>query len=366
MRASVGSEWTGGRGPRAAEELPTAAFDYALPPGLIAHFPAARRDESRLLVVDRAGGRLVDRCFHQVADYFVPGDALVLNDTRVFPARLRGRKPSGAPCEVLLLHPVPDAGREGRRWEAIVRPGGKLKPGRRVIVAEGFAVAIEDSTPNGERIVRLEGEADAWTLIERYGQVPLPPYIDREPEPLDRERYQTVYAAHTGSVAAPTAGLHFTPELLRALERRGVSIVRITLHIGLGTFRPVDAECPAEHVLPAERFRVSADAADRLARARENGGSVWAVGTTVVRVLETLTDASGRTGAGSGWTELFIYPPYVFRGVDHLITNFHLPRSSLLMLVSAFAGYDLVMRAYEHAIREHYRFYSYGDSMVVL
>ncbi|MFW6084530.1 MAG: tRNA preQ1(34) S-adenosylmethionine ribosyltransferase-isomerase QueA, partial [Gemmatimonadota bacterium] len=251
------------------------------------------------------------------------------------------------------------------RWEALVRPGGKLKPGRVVDVAPGFRVHIEDSAPGGGRIVRLEGEADPWTLIQRHGQMPLPPYIEREPDASDRERYQTVYAARRGSVAAPTAGLHFTDGLLRRLEEAGVRLVRVTLHVGVGTFRPVEAERPEDHELHAERYEVSAAAAAALNEVREAGGRVWAVGTTSVRTLETVCGADGRFRAGDGWTELFIRPGHRFRGVDALVTNFHLPRSSLLMLVSAFAGRERVLAAYRHAVERRYRFYSYGDAMVV-
>lgn len=338
----------------------TSDFEYDLPPGLIASRPAARRDASRLLVLRRAGG-LEDRRFPDLRDFLVSGDALVVNDTRVFPARLIGRKPTGAAAEVLLVRPRPEPG----RWEALVRPGGKLKPGRVVDIAPGFRVAIEDSAPGGGRVVRLEGDADPWTLIDRHGQVPLPPYIEREPDASDRERYQTVYAANRGSVAAPTAGLHFTDELLRELEADGVRLVRVTLHVGIGTFRPVDAERPEDHELHAERYAVSAGAADALNEVREGGRRIWAVGTTSVRTLETVCDAAGRFHAGEGWTELFIRPGYEFRAVDALVTNFHLPRSSLLMLVSAFAGRERVLAAYRHAVKRKYRFYSYGDAMVI-
>ena len=345
-------------------ELPTAAFDYHLPRELIARFPAERRDESRLLVLDRTSGTLADRAFADVASYMAEGDALVVNDTRVFPARLRGRKPSGAPAEILLLRPCgPEV---GERWEALVRPGGKLKPGRTVVVDEGLAVIIEDSAPGGGRIVRLQGGADPWSLVQRYGEVPLPPYLERDAEPSDKDRYQTVYAKHMGSVAAPTAGLHFTDDLLDRIRAIGVSVVPITLHIGIGTFRPVDAAMPSGHTLHAEHYEVRDEAARALNAARTSGGAVWAVGTTAARTLETIVDADGCFAPGDGWTDLFIYPPHRFRAVDRLITNFHLPRSSLLMLVAAFAGHEVTLRAYEHAARERYRFYSYGDSMLVL
>ncbi|MDT8436721.1 MAG: tRNA preQ1(34) S-adenosylmethionine ribosyltransferase-isomerase QueA [Gemmatimonadota bacterium] len=362
----------GGRGAPAPADAPapataperTADFDYELPPRLIARRPAARRDASRLLVLDRATGAVSDRRFTDLPDFLAPGDVLVLNDTRVFPARLVGRKPTGAPAEVLLLRPAagdPD----GRAWEALVRPGGKLKPGRVVEVAEGFAVRIEDSRADGSRRVRLEGEGDPRALIERHGRVPLPPYLRRDADEEDRVRYQTVYAAREGSVAAPTAGLHFTPELLARIEARGVAVERVTLHVGVGTFRPVDAERPADHRLHAEWWEMRPDVAERLVGRRAAGGRVWAVGTTAARTLETAARADGTYRAGSGWTDLFIYPPYDFRGLDGLLTNFHLPRSSLLMLVAALAGTERVLAAYRHAAREAYRFYSYGDAMLV-
>ncbi len=353
--------------PEDAGPYRTADFDYELPPELIASRPSPRRDESRLLVVRRSAGGVEDAVFRDIARLIEPGDALVINESRVFPARLLGRKPTGARAEILLLRPR--AGADGgppAEWEAIVRPGGKLKPGRRVEIAERFEVEVLDSLPGGGRVVRLRGDADPWELIERHGHVPLPPYIERADDADDRERYQTVYARHTGSVAAPTAGLHFTRPLLDSLEARGVRIVRLTLHVGVGTFRPVAAERPEEHELEAEWFRLDDDAAAALNETRERGGRVWAVGTTVCRTLETVVDPDGRFRAGEGWSDLFIHPPFRFAGVDRLLTNFHLPRSSLLMLVCAFAGRDLALRAYEHAVRERYRFYSYGDAMAIL
>lgn len=360
----------------------TEAYDYELPPELIASRPAERRDASRLLVVDRARRRFTDAAFPGLLERLSPGDAVVVNDSRVFPARLLGRKPTGARAEILLLRPE-SAGLEPfapfdeagtRLWRAMVRPGGKLKPGRTVDIADGFAVEILDTAPDGTRLVRLAGDEDPWSLIQRHGRVPLPPYIIREGarrDPEDRERYQTVYAAPAGSVAAPTAGLHFTREMLAAIEARGVRRVSLTLHVGFGTFRPVTAERIDEHEVAPEAYGFSASAAEALNATRAAGGRVFAVGTTSCRVLETVA-AGGRTGPegarfepGRGWTSLFIRPPHTFRAVDALVTNFHLPRSSLLMLVAAFAGRDLVLEAYAHAIRERYRFYSYGDAMVI-
>jgi S-adenosylmethionine:tRNA ribosyltransferase-isomerase len=383
-----------------ARSYPTSAFDYPLPQGLIASRPAARRDESRLLVLERATGRITHRIFRDLARLIPAGDALVLNETRVFPARLRGRKPTGAAAEILLLRPLEGDGSRGgaermrgaaqagrvqaeraaqatgvqaasgpadaRVWEALVRPGGKLKPGRVVEIGDELRVEIVDAAPAGARVVRLHTPLAVRDALARYGRTPLPPYITRAPDPEDAERYQTVYARADGSVAAPTAGLHFTPELLAALEAAGVRLVRLVLHVGVGTFRPVEVEDPADHRMHAERYAVSAEAAEALNETRARGGAVWAVGTTVVRTLETVTDEGGVVRPGEGWTDLFIRPPYRFRGVDRLVTNFHLPRSTLLMLVAAFGGYERVMEAYREAVRERYRFYSYGDAMVVV
>ena len=375
------------------------AYDYELPAELIAPRPAARRDASRLLVVDRFMGSFADAAFPDLLDFIRPGDAVVVNDSRVFPARFLGRKPTGASAEILLLHPEPLGDRasvaggdrasaaggdrasvaggdelsgpadpfdraDPRIWRAMVRPGGKLKPGRTVEVADGLTIEVIDSSPDGTRIVELIGDGDPWELIERHGRTPLPPYIARADNQADRERYQTVYAAATGSVAAPTAGLHFTGDLLARIEERGARIVRLTLHVGFGTFRPVTADSLSEHDLGAESYRLSSAAARRLNETRKGDGRIVAVGTTSCRVLESVS-ASGRFEAGCGWTNLFIRPPYRFRAVDALLTNFHLPRSTLLVLVAAFAGRELALRAYAHAIGSRYRFYSYGDAMLI-
>ncbi len=349
--------------------LCTSDFEYDLPPELVASRPAGQRDASRLLVLDRATGAVSDRTFTDFPAFPARGDALVLNDTRVFPARFLGKKPTGAAAEVLLLHPhcPADGTGDGQRvWEALVRPGGKLKPGRELIVAQGFRIRIGDSLDGGTRLVTLEGEGDPWDLIEAHGTVPLPPYIARPSDERDRARYQTVYADERGSVAAPTAGLHLTRAALSSLEAAGVHVVRVTLHIGLGTFRPLDAERPDQHRMHSEWYRMEAIAAQSLNQVRSAGGQIWAVGTTSARVLETAAASGDEFRPASGWTDLFIYPPYEWRGVDHLLTNFHLPRSSLLMLVSALAGPDRVLAAYRHAVEQRYRFYSYGDAMLVL
>jgi S-adenosylmethionine:tRNA ribosyltransferase-isomerase len=339
----------------------TSDFDFHLPAELIAQQPLERRDESRLMVVDRKSGSIEHHRFRDLVELVAPGDALVLNRTRVVRARLLGTRDSGAPAEILLLKPLDES-----RYEAMVSPGGKLKPGRRVTIAPGFSAEILEVTDRRTRIVRLVGDAPLDALIERHGHVPLPPYIDRPDASDDADRYQTVYAREAGSVAAPTAGLHFTPELLEALRRGGVRQVEILLHVGAGTFKPVEVDDPAAHVMHEERFVVTEDAAAVIRAARNEGGSVWAVGTTTVRTLESVADETGRVAAASGETAIFIRPGYCFRAVDHLVTNFHLPRSTLIMLVAAFAGYELTMAAYREAIAERYRFYSYGDAMAII
>ncbi|HKW09602.1 MAG TPA: tRNA preQ1(34) S-adenosylmethionine ribosyltransferase-isomerase QueA, partial [Gemmatimonadaceae bacterium] len=299
--------------------------------------------------------------FRDLVDLIPAGDVIALNRTRVVRARLLGTRRSGAPAEIMLLKPV-----GGDRYEAMVSPGGKLKPGRTVEIAAGFSVEILEVTERRTRIVRLLGDGPLDALIERHGHVPLPPYIDRLDGRDDAERYQTVYAREAGSVAAPTAGLHFTPELLDALVQRGVRRADLLLHVGAGTFKPVEVEDPAEHVMHEEWYSVSIDAATTINTTHERGGSVWAVGTTSVRTLESAADLNGSVTAGEGETSIFIRPPYGFRAVDHIITNFHLPRSTLIMLVAAFAGFDLTMAAYREAIASGYRFYSYGDAMAVV
>jgi len=339
----------------------TSDYDFDLPPSLVAQHPLEPRDASRLMVVDRASGAISHRTFADLADVMDPADVLVLNRTRVLRARLLGMRRSGAPAEILLLKPLGDA-----RYEAMVSPGGKLKPGRHVDIAPGFAAEILEVTERRTRIVRLESELPIADAIERFGHVPLPPYIDRPDAPADAERYQTVFARETGSVAAPTAGLHFTERLLSRIEARGVARAEVVLHVGAGTFKPVEVEDPAEHQMHEEWYSVSSDEAHAIADRRARGGRVWAVGTTTVRTLESAADETGVVRAGSGETRIFIRPPYRFRAVDRLVTNFHLPRSTLIMLVAAFAGYELTMRAYRSAVDAGYRFYSYGDAMAVI
>jgi len=347
-----------------AERLPgtrTSDYDFELPAERIAQHPLARRDASRLMVVDRAAQTIAHRTFADVVDLMDPRDVLVVNRTRVLRARLLGTRASGAPAEILLLKPLGDG-----RYEAMVSPGGKLKPGRRVHIAPGFSAEILEVTERRTRIVRLESELPLDDAIERFGHVPLPPYIERSDESEDVERYQTVFAKETGSVAAPTAGLHFTPELLERIASRGIARAEVLLHVGAGTFKPVEVEDPALHVMHSEWYSVSDETARVVNERRDAGGRVWAVGTTSVRTLESVVDDSGRIHAGSGETQIFIRPPATLRAVDCLITNFHLPRSTLIMLVASAAGYELTMRAYREAIDAGYRFYSYGDAMAIV
>jgi S-adenosylmethionine:tRNA ribosyltransferase-isomerase len=343
-----------------------AQFDYALPPDRIAQEPAEPRDAARLLVLDRRSGEIRDSVVADLPGFLRVGDCLVVNDTRVLPARLQGRI-AGAEreVEVLMLHPVgPTAG----DWAALLRPARRCPVGTTLVLADGTARAtVTAREALGRARLRVDAPEPVDSLLQAHGVPPLPPYIRRYRKPggEDWARYQTVYAARPGAVAAPTAGLHFTPELLAGLPSRGVEICRITLHVGPGTFRPVRAERVAEHRMEPERFEVSAAAAAALARARADGRRVIAVGTTTVRALESVAGPDGPLAAGAGWTDLTIVPGHRFRAVDALLTNFHLPRSSLLLLVSAFAGRERILQAYAHAVAAGYRFYSYGDAMLV-
>jgi len=341
--------------------LRTTDFDYALPPDLIAQEPLAERSASRLLVLDRSSGTTSHRRFTDLADLVAPADVVVLNASRVIPARLRGMRESGGPAELLVVEQRPDGD-----WLALGHPGGKLKAGRTVRIGPDSEVEIVEILGGGLRRIRFIGALDGRATLARYGLAPLPPYIHHTPNALDRERYQTVYAEHDGSIAAPTAGLHFTTALLDRIRSRGAGVVTLDLHVGLGTFKPVRVEDPATHPMHAERYAITEDAAQAINERRDAGGRRWAVGTTTVRALETVADATGRIRAGTGETTLFIRPPHAFRAVEALVTNFHLPRSTLLMLVCAFGGYESVLRAYAEAIRERYRFYSYGDAMAIL
>ena len=338
----------------------TSDFDFALPPDLIAQAPLARRDASRLMVVDRATGSIAHRSFSDLPSLLNRNDLLVVNRSKVVKARLLGtREGSGAPAEIFLLSALDDG-----RYEAMVSPGGKLKPGRIVNIAPGFTAEIVSVTDRRTRIVQLRAAAGIEAAIEAHGHIPLPPYIERGDDAADVDRYQTVYAREAGSVAAPTAGLHFTPELLREIDARGVRRAEVVLHVGAGTFKPVEVDDPVEHVMHEERYTLPDETATAWAETRSAGGRVWAVGTTTVRTLESAF-ADGSVAPGDGETRIFIRPPQSLHAVDALVTNFHLPRSTLIMLVAAFAGYKLTMRAYHEAIAERYRFYSYGDAMAI-
>ncbi|MDD7310895.1 MAG: tRNA preQ1(34) S-adenosylmethionine ribosyltransferase-isomerase QueA [Clostridiaceae bacterium] len=334
-------------------------FYYDLPEELIAQTPLLQRDHSRLMTLDRKTGKVSHEHFYNIIDHLVPGDCLVINDTRVLPARLYGQKTGGgsAAVEVLLLENV-----EGDLWDCIVYPGRRLKEGATISFGDGQLTAVvEGVKPDGNRLIRFSYEGIFLEHLERLGTMPLPPYIKEKLQ--DQDRYQTVYSRENGSAAAPTAGLHFTPELLEKIREKGVDIVRITLHVGLGTFRPVKEEEITDHVMHSERYCVTEEAARRINAARARGGRVVCVGTTSCRTLETVTDEQHVTHPGSGSTSIFIYPGYRFKGVDAIITNFHLPESTLIMLVSAFSTREIVLDAYKEAVRERYRFFSFGDAM---
>jgi S-adenosylmethionine:tRNA ribosyltransferase-isomerase len=347
-------------------------FDYDLPPGRIAQEPLPERDASRLLVLERATGRVTHGAFRDLPSWLRAGDLLVVNDTRVLPSRLLGRREGFVgEVEALLLNPVREA--SGRfLWKALVRPARKLPAGTVLrLGASGVRVSVREALDERTRLLEFPKDVALLSFLEAEGHVPLPPYIDRPDDAVDRERYQTIFAEKAGAVAAPTASLHFTPRVVEALERAGVGLCRVTLHVGVGTFTAVTAPDPRDHVMEAEYFRVPPESASLIEGTRVAGGRVVAVGTTVVRTLETagVHDPARdlwTVEPGDGWTDKFIYAPYTFRIVDALLTNFHLPRSTLLMLVSAFAGLDRTRRAYHEAIREGYRFYSYGDAMLIV
>jgi S-adenosylmethionine:tRNA ribosyltransferase-isomerase len=337
-------------------------FDFELPERLIAQHPLKDRTASRLLVLDKRTGEMAHRRFTDLVEYLRPGDVLVLNDSRVLPARLIGEKAgTGAKIEVLLLKSLGDD-----RWETLVKPGKRVKPGTEVVFGDGLLRCVcEEVTETGGRIVRFQYEGIFYEILDQLGTMPLPPYIHEQLE--DQERYQTVYARERGSAAAPTAGLHFTQEYLRQIAEKGVEIAYVTLHVGLGTFRPVTADVVEEHVMHAEYYDIPPETAEAVNRAKAEGRRVIAVGTTSCRTLETVGGLhDGRLAAGSGWTDIFIYPGYRFRIIDGLLTNFHLPKSTLVMLVSALAGRENVLRAYRTAVAEEYRFFSFGDAMLIL
>ena len=339
----------------------TADFDFHLPEELIAQTPLEKRDASRLLVVDRSSGEFSDQHFDSIIDQLQPGDALVMNNTRVLPARLYGEKPgTGGHVELLLLKNT-----EGDQWEVLAKPAKRLKVGAQVSFGDGRLTAtVVDELEHGGRIVRFDYQGIFLEVLESLGEMPLPPYIHEKL--ADRERYQTVYAKENGSAAAPTAGLHFTKELLAQIEAKGVKLVYLTLHVGLGTFRPVSVDNLEEHEMHSEFYTLSEEAAATLREVKANGHRVIAVGTTSIRTLETIGNKfQGDIQADSGWTNIFIKPGYQWQIVDAFSTNFHLPKSTLVMLVSAFAGRDLTIKAYEHAIAERYRFFSFGDAMFI-
>ena len=339
----------------------TADFDFHLPEELIAQTPLEKRDASKLLIVNRETGEMQDKRFHSIIDMLEPGDALVMNDTRVLPARLYGQKEeTGGHVELLLLKNT-----AGDEWEVLAKPAKRLKVGTRVSFGDGrLSAVVTEELTHGGRIVRFEYQGIFLEVLESLGEMPLPPYIHEKLD--DRERYQTVYAKESGSAAAPTAGLHFTKELLAEIQAKGVHLVYLTLHVGLGTFRPVSVDNLDEHEMHSEFYQLSEEAAATLRSVKENGGRVIAVGTTSIRTLETIgSKFDGQIQADSGWTNIFIKPGYEWKVVDAFSTNFHLPKSTLVMLVSAFAGRELVLDAYHHAIQEHYRFFSFGDAMFI-
>ncbi len=335
-------------------------FYYDLPEELIAQHPSDKREESRLMVLDKNSGKIEHKIFRDIIDYFSEGDCLVLNDTKVIPARLFGQKAeTGAKIEFLLLKRLEDD-----KWETLVKPGKKAKVGTEIIFGDGILKGeILDRTESGGRVIKFYYDGIFEEILDKLGEMPLPPYITEKLE--DKERYQTVYSRNEGSAAAPTAGLHFTHELLEKIRKKGVSIVYITLHVGLGTFRPVKAENILEHSMHSEYYEVSKEAVDTINRVKNNGGRIFAVGTTSTRTLETIGDENGFVSPKSGWTDIFIYPGYEFKVVDRLITNFHLPESTLIMLISALAGRDNVLKAYDVAVKERYRFFSLGDAMLI-
>ena len=341
--------------------MKTSDFNYELPEELIAQEPLEDRASSRLLVLHKDTGEREHKHFREIRDYLRAGDCLVINDTRVLPARLFGeRVGTGAVIEVLLL-----VRRELDVWEVLVRPGRKARPGDRISFGGGRLTAeVLTIVEDGNRLVRFHYDGVFEAILEELGEMPLPPYITHKLE--DKTRYQTVYAAHDGSAAAPTAGLHFTPELLKEIEGMGVKIANVTLHVGLGTFRPVKVDDVLDHEMHSEYYVVEEEQAAIMNEAKRNGGRIFAVGTTSTRTLESVTDENGVIQAKSGWTKIFIYPGYTFKAVDCLITNFHLPESTLIMLVSARAGKELVMETYAEAVRERYRFFSFGDAMLIL
>jgi len=338
-----------------------SAYQYQLPEELIAQYPCDPRDSSRLLIVERSTGKITEKPFRVIEEMVHAGDSLVFNDTRVIPARLVGKKKSGGRAEVFLVRRHADAS-----WDALVRPGKKLQPGATIVFSPAFSCEIAEVLANGERRIRFHCQGDLDNMLEQCGKIPLPHYIRREPSQEDAVRYQTIYAVHPGALAAPTAGLHFTDEMLNTLQHKGVSQIKITLHVGLGTFRPVKTEDIRTHDMHSERYFITPEAAGQLNRSHKSEGRQICVGTTCCRALEAASTAQGIIEAGAYDTNIFIYPGYQFKYVNCLLTNFHLPGSTLLMLVSAFAGHELIMEAYARAVRDKFRFFSYGDAMLII
>ncbi len=337
-------------------------FKFDLPEKSVAQYPNEKRDHSRLMVLNRADGSIKHDVFSSVIDFLNEGDCLVVNETRVFPARLLGTKDkTDAIVEIFLLREL-----ENNLWEVLVKPARKVRVGNRLSINHSLVCDVIDNTVSGGRVVRFAYEGDFYDIVESIGKAPLPPYISREPEPFDKERYQTVYAKVRGAVAAPTAGLHFTEDLLDNIREKGVKIVPILLHLGLGSFRQVLVEDLSRHKMDSEYFEVSQHAVDTINNTKKSGGKVVAVGTSTVRALESAITSEGWAKPVSGWTDKFIYPPYEFHVIDHVITNFHVPTTTLLMLVYAFAGSDLIKKSYQIGIQENYQFAGYGDAQLIL
>ncbi len=337
-------------------------FDYHLPKSLIAQYPSSDRGASRLMVVHRHRGTIQHRSFQEISQYLNPGDLLVVNNTRVLPVRLMGRKETGGKCEVLL---IPQWNGTKGEWKALVKGIKRDRRGFRIHFDQGFDAEIEEVS-EGRAKIRFSGQNRVMDILQRIGHIPLPPYIKRQDETPDRMRYQTVFAEKNGSIAAPTAGIHFTEKMLQSLEEKGVRVLSITLHIGPGTFTPVKTDDVEGHTMEAEWTEISQETAGEIERTKRNGRRVIAVGTTTTRAIESFSCPEGLIKSGEDFSSLFIYPPYSFRVIDGLVTNFHLPKSTLIMLVSAFAGKDLLMKAYQEAVRKKYHFYSYGDAMLIL
>ncbi len=338
-------------------------YDFKLPQGFIAQYPPEERDRSKLMILHRENESIEHKIFYRIVDYLEKGDGLVINQTRIFPARLFGKlENKDSKIEILLLKKI-----EEDVWEILVKPGRKAKIGQKLVFDQnGLSCEILDKSPAGGRIVKFSYDGDFFQIVDRIGVIPLPPYIKREPEIVDKKRYQTIYAKEIGAVAGPTAGFHFTDELLKKIEEKGIILIPIILHVGLGTFRPIKVDDPSQHRMESEYYKINQSSTQKIKQVKKNGGRIFAVGTSVVRTLETVAREYKILDPGEGWTDIFIYPPYQFKLVDAILTNFHLPKSTLLLLVSAFANKDLIFKAYQEAMDKKYRFYSYGDAMLII